>query len=346
MPRTATIVATGRYLPERLVTNDELRARFEPLGKAHVIDKFEAGSGIRQRWYAPDDWATSDLALRAAGQALERAGRRVEDVDLILLGTDTPDRITPATSVILQAKLGAHQAGTFDIGCACASFPTALATANGLIATQPELRTVLVVGAYLMQRLADPEDPMVFFYGDGAGAAVVEPAEGGGVIASAFLADGRYAGHWGIPAGGTAEPASVEAVEAGRTRVRLSERYPPEINDDGWPEVMRRLGRAGGFDPAAVDLAVFTQVNAGSIATACQRLGLPLARAPRVMDRYGYTGSACVPIALDDALEQGRTGPGDLVTLVGSGVGYNMAGVALRLDDRLVQSGASPAARA
>jgi len=342
MPRTAAIVATGRYLPERLVTNDELRARFEPLGKAHLIDKFEAGSGIRQRWYAPHDWATSDLALRAAEQALERAGRRAEDVDLILLGTDTPDRITPATSVIVQAKLGAHHAGTFDIGCACASFPTALATTNGLIATHPGLRTVLVVGAYLMQRLADPEDPMVFFYGDGAGAAVVEPAQTGGVIASAFLADGRYADHWGIPAGGTAEPASHEAVGAGRTRVRLSERYPPEINEEGWPEIMRRLGRAGGFDPAAVDLAVFTQINQGSIGIACERLGLPGERAPAVMGGYGYTGSACVPIALDDALERGLAGPGDLITLVGSGVGYNMAGVAVRLDARSRESMSYP----
>lgn len=339
MPKTAAIVATGRYLPECLVTNDELRARFEPLGKAHVIDRFEVGSGILQRWYAPDHWATSDLALPAARQALERAGRRPQEVDLILLGTDTPDQITPATSVVLQDKLGARNAGTFDIGCACASFPTALATANGLIATQPGLRTVLVVGAYLMQRLADPQDPMVFFYGDGAGAAVVEPADTPGVIASAFLADGRYARHWGIPAGGTAEPASHEAVRAGRTRVRLAERYPPEINDDGWPEVMRRLGRAGGFGPAAVDLAVFTQVNRASIGIACERLGLPRERAPAVMDRYGYTGSACVPIALDDALERGMAGPGDLITLVGSGVGYNMAGVAVRLDERLVRPG-------
>ena len=331
MPETAAVVATGRYIPERRVTNDELRQRFEPHGKAELIDRFEASSGILQRFYAAPDQATSDLALKAAQQALSQAGRQPDDLDLIILGTDTPDRLTPATSVILQAKLGARQAGTFDIGCACASFPTGLATAAGLMAGNPTLRSVLVVGAYLMQRLADPDDPTVFFYGDGAGAALLEPAEDRGIGATAFMADGRYADHWGIMAGGTQEPASQEAVAAGRTRVRLQERYPPAINEEGWPAVMRELGQRGGFDPATVDLALFTQVNAGSIAAVCKTLGLPPERAPQLMAEYGYTGSACLPITLDHVLRSGQAGPGDRITLVGSGVGYNMAGVALTL---------------
>ncbi|MBS3786258.1 MAG: ketoacyl-ACP synthase III, partial [Gammaproteobacteria bacterium] len=193
MARSASIVATGRHLPGRCVTNDELRAHFDRQGKAEVIDQFAERSGIRQRWWAAPQEATSDLALQAARHALARAGRQAKEVDLIILGTDTPDQTTPATSVILQAKLGASQAGTFDVGCACASFPTALAIAAGLIATNPQLRCVLVVGAYLMHRLADPDDPMIFFYGDGAGAAVVEPSEREGICASAFLADGQYA---------------------------------------------------------------------------------------------------------------------------------------------------------
>lgn len=331
MPETAAVVATGRYIPERRVTNDELRQRFEPHGKAELIDRFEASSGILQRFYAAPDQATSDLALKAAQQALSQAGRQPDDLDLIILGTDTPDRLTPATSVILQAKLGARRAGTFDIGCACASFPTGLATAAGLMAGNPTLRSVLVAGAYLMQRLADPDDPTVFFYGDGAGAALLEPAEDRGIGATAFMADGRYADHWGIMAGGTEEPASQEAVAAGRTRVRLQERYPPAINEEGWPAVMRELGRRGGFDPATVDLALFTQVNAGSIDAVCGTLGLPPERAPRLMAEYGYTGSACLPITLDHVLRSGQAGPGDRVALVGSGVGYNMAGVALTL---------------
>jgi 3-oxoacyl-[acyl-carrier-protein] synthase-3 len=161
MPRFATIVATGSYLPEIEISNDVLRARFS--GQSEKIDNLETATGIRRRWYAPEDWATSDLGLAAARQALERAGRKPDDVDLIILGTDSPDFITPATSVVLQHKLGAKNAGTFDVGCACASFPTGLAAGAGLIATNASLKTVLVVGAYMMHRLADPNDPTIFF---------------------------------------------------------------------------------------------------------------------------------------------------------------------------------------
>src|SRR5208282_3691151 len=119
-----------------------------------------------------------------------------EDVDLIILGTDSPDYITPATSVVLQHKLGAVNAGTFDVGCACASFPTALASAAGWIATNASIRTVLVVGVYLMHRLASPDDPAIFFYGDGAGAVVLRAAERPGFIGAAAQAGGEYHKHW------------------------------------------------------------------------------------------------------------------------------------------------------
>ena len=177
MQRFARIVSTGAFTPDIEVSNEVLRRRFAAQGKDEVIDKFEARTGILRRFYAPEDWATSDLAVRAARQALERAGRRPEDVDLIIVGTDSPDYTTPATSVVVQHKLGARNAGTFDVGCACASFPTALAAAAGLMATNRHLRTVLVIGAYMMHKLADPGDLVVFFYGDGAGAAVLEAGD-------------------------------------------------------------------------------------------------------------------------------------------------------------------------
>jgi 3-oxoacyl-[acyl-carrier-protein] synthase III len=263
MPRYATIIATGSYLPEVEISNDVLRKRFA--SDPEKIDKLEAATGILKRWYAPDDWATSDLALRAAKQALERAGRKPEEVDLIILGTDSPDFITPATSVVLQHKLGAKNAGTFDVGCACASFPTGLAAAAGLMATNASLRSVLVVGVYLMHRLADPNDVTVFFYGDGAAAAVLEGSDHPGFIASAMHADGSYNRNWGIYAGGTAEPASEAAVREGRTQVRFIERYPPEINEEGWVNLARRLSRDGGFKLNDVDLFIFTQVRKPTI---------------------------------------------------------------------------------
>src|ERR1700686_5289044 len=129
----AQIVSTGICVPEIEVTNDMLRERFR-VSAPEFVDKMEGSSAIRTRWYAPENWATSDLAQRASEQALFRARKAAGEIDLIILGTDSPDYITPATSVVLQAKLGAKNAGTFDVGCACASFPTGLAAAAGLIA--------------------------------------------------------------------------------------------------------------------------------------------------------------------------------------------------------------------
>lgn len=329
MSRYAEIIASGSYLPEHEVSNDELRRRFDHLDG--FVDKMEERTGIRRRWYAPDTWATSDLALPAARQALERAGRRPEDVDLLILGTDSPDFLTPATSAVLQHKLGAKNAGTFDIGCACASFPTGLATAAGWIAANPSIRTVLVVGVYLMHRLADPDDPMIFFYGDGAGAAVLERSDAPGFVTAAAQADGSYADRWGIFAGGTAEPASVEAVEAGRTQVKMLERYPPEVNNEGWPRLVRRLAEQGGFVLEAIDQLIFTQVRKPSIELVMDELALPRERAHTIMEDCGYTGSACVGMAFDDAVRQGKVKQGDLVVFVGSGVGYNQAGAAFRM---------------
>lgn len=326
MNRFATIASTSCYLPEIEVTNDELRQRF-----AHIpdfVDLMEASSGIRSRWHAPEDWATSDLALPAAKLALERAGLRPEGVDLIILGTDSPDYITPATSVVLQHKLGAVNAGTFGVGCACASFPTALASGAGWIATNPAIKTVLVVGAYLMHKLASPDDPMSFFYGDGAGAVVLVASDRPGFLGAAARAGGAYHKHWGIFSGGTYEPATQESVAAGRTTVKMLERYPPEINHEGWPKVVRMLAAGSGFPIADIDFILFTQVRKPSIDLVMADLGLPMEKTHTIMEGWGYTGSACLPMALDDALAKKKLHSGDRLVLVGSGVGYNQAAVA------------------
>jgi 3-oxoacyl-[acyl-carrier-protein] synthase-3 len=325
----ANIISTGSYLPPIEVTNDTLRARFN--GSApEFVDKMEASSGIRSRWYAPEDWATSDLAVRAARQALERAGKRAQDVDLIIVGTDSPDYITPATSVVVQDKLGAKNAGTFDVGCACASFPTAFTSAAGMMATNANLKTVVVIGAYLMHKLASADDPMVFFYGDGAGAAVLERSDEPGFVASAFRADGSYAKRWSIAAGGTVEPFSEEAARSGRGRVKMVDRYPPEINNEGWPALVRQVAVNGGFAVSDIDFVIFTQVRKPTIELVMNDLQLPMSKTHTIMERWGYTGSACIPMALDDALRQKKIRPRDLVVLVGSGVGYNQAATAFR----------------
>lgn len=327
--RHARLTATGIYLPPIEVPNDVFRERLKDTAP-DFVDKMVANSSILKRWYARDDQVTSDLAVEAARQALDAAGKRPADVDLIILGTDSPDYITPATSVVMQHKLGASRAGTFDVGCACASFPTAFATAAGLIATNPHLKTVVVAGAYLMHRLAADDDPMTFFYGDGAGAAVLEPGDNRGFVAAAFEAHGQYANYWGIFSGGTAEPASEASVRAGRTRVQMLQRYPPEANNEGWPRIVRQLAVNGGFQVHDIDFIVFTQVRKSSIEIVMQALGLPMERTHTVMEEWGYTGSACIPMALHDARQRGRVKSSDLVVLVGSGVGHNLAAVAYR----------------
>jgi 3-oxoacyl-[acyl-carrier-protein] synthase-3 len=329
----ANIVSTGLYLPEIEITNDALRARFDG-SLPEFVDKMEASTGILSRWYAPEEWAASDLALRASRQALERAGKTPEDVDLIILGTDSPDYITPATSVVLQGKLGARNAGTFDVGCACASFPTAISNAAGLMATNPGLKTVLVVSVYQMHKLAAEDDPMVFFYGDGAGAAILERGNEPGFVAAAFQADGTYAKKWLIQSGGTVEPTTAATVKEGRHLVRMVERYPAEINNEGWPRLVRKVAENGGFAVQDIDFLIFTQVRRPTIELVMQNLGLPMEKTHTIMEQWGYTGSACIPMALDDALRQKKIRPGDLVVMIGSGVGYNQAAAAFRMPAR------------
>ncbi|HEX7540587.1 MAG TPA: ketoacyl-ACP synthase III [Anaerolineales bacterium] len=324
MSNFATIISTGCYVPPIERSNESMREKF-----GEVIDKFGASSGIKTRWYAPDTWATSDLAAEAARAALQEAGLQSTDLDMILLGTDSPDYITPATSVVVQHKLGATKAGTFDIGCACASFPTGLNTAAGLLQANPHMKYIMVIGAYMMHKLADVKnDVMSFFYGDGAGAAILTPSSKPGFVSSTFFADGSYHKHWGIYSGGTYEPATIESLQAGRTQVRLITAFPASVNNEGWPARMHELAKNGKFDLKDVDMALYTQVRLNSIQLVQESLGLPIEKAHWIMDKWGYTGSACLPMAFDDARKQGKIKSGDLVTFVGSGVGYNQAGSA------------------
>ena len=233
---------------------------------------------------------------------------------------------------MVQYKLAAINAGTYDVGCACASFPTGVASSAGLLATNPWMKYVLVIGVYMMSKLAGPNDVVYFFYGDGAGAAVLAVDTKPGFLSAAYLADGSYHTVLGIstPVEPTSRPPYA-SVEAGRTNVRLLQRYPPEVNHDNWPKTVRLLAQRGGFAVQDIDLAIFTQVRLPSIKLVMEDLGLPLSRTHWIMEEWGYTGSACIGMCLDDAIEKGKIRSGDLVTLVGSGVGYNIAGVALRM---------------
>jgi 3-oxoacyl-[acyl-carrier-protein] synthase-3 len=172
---------------------------------------------------------------------------------------------------------------------------------------------------------------MTFFYGDGAGAAILERSSEPGFIAAAFAADGSLHRNWLIQAGGTVEPITADSFANGRTRVKMVERYPPEINNDGWPKLVRAVAKNGGFAVDEIDFLIFTQVRKPTIELVMRSLDLPMEKTHTIMERWGYTGSACIPMALDDALQQKKIKPGDLVVLIGSGVGYNQAAAAFRM---------------
>jgi len=196
---------------------------------------------------------------------------------------------------------------------------------------------VLVIGAYMMRKLADPNDPMVFLYGDGAGAAVLGPSDEPGVLGSVFAADGSLATDWCIAAGGTREPITKDAIDAGRHQVKMTKKYPPAVNDEGWPNLCRRLAVQEGFTLHEVDCFIFTQVRRRTIEKVMGFLEQPMHKAHLIMDQWGYTGSACIPMAIHDAIDRDVIRPGSLVLTVGSGVGYNQCATAFRLTDALAR---------
>ena len=325
--RHAVITGTGSYVPERVVTNAELAER---LGVA--IDPFVSETlGIRERRVCAPDESTAELAERAGLAALEAAGLAATDIDLLIVATDTPEFISPATSSVVHGRLGAWRAGTFDVNSGCAGYVTALDVAWKYVRADERYERVLVIGAYAMSKYLDYADKKTCtIFADGAGATVVEWRDAPGVLASELFADGRLACGMGVFAGGTAEPIDEAVLRDGvRNRLRFVEKYPREVNEEGWPRIARSVLDRIGRSVADVSLWLWTQVNLSTIRAVMQTLGVSMERAHTVMGKWGYTGAACLPMALDDAVRAGRLRDGDLVMLTGSGAGLAMGCVAL-----------------
>ncbi len=326
--RYARILSTGRYVPERCITNKELEARLGQEFDAWLVQNV----GIHQRHVMSDDQVTSDLAVAAAEQALARAGLSAEDLDLIIVATDTPDYLSPATSSVVQTKLGARNAGTFDVNAACAGWVTALDVASKTIAADESYRHVLVVGAYGMTRYVDWSDKKTCtLFADGAGAVILGAGEGPGFLGAKLLAEGSYHDALGIYAGGTSRPATVETLgPAGKPTVQFVRKFPATFNTEQWPRLLNQVLDRAGVKLEDVGLYVFTQLNRRTIEATMAALGQPVERAHCVMDKWGYTGSACIPMTLDDAVEQGKVRRGDLVAFCASGGGLSMASAVFR----------------
>ena len=325
--RHAVITGTGSFVPSHLVTNADLERILGTSVEPFVSETL----GIRERHFCAPDESTVDLCVPAARQALAAAGLAPEDLDLLIVATDTPEYISPATSSVLHGRLGTWRAGTFDVNCGCAGYVTALDIAAKFIRADERYARILVVAAYAMSKYLDLHDKKTAtIFADGAGATVVEASDRPGVLASELFADGRYSEGMGIYAGGTAEPITEEVLRSGdRNKLRFVQKYPKEVNEEGWPRIVRSvLGRAGREVPQVAQW-LWTQVNRSTIVAVMERLGVPMSKAHTVMHKWGYTGAACIPMALDDAVRAGRLGDGDLVVMTGSGAGLAMACVAL-----------------
>jgi 3-oxoacyl-[acyl-carrier-protein] synthase III len=325
----ANIISTGIYVPEKIVTNDDLS---QILGED--INEFVTQVlGIHERHVCASNESTADLATNASRAALEAARIDASELDLIILATDTPEQLSPATSVVVQHRLGAINAGTFDVNCACAGFVTALDTASKFIIADSSYRNVLVVGAYAISKYLDWHDKKTAtIFADGAGALVLQARnDRPGFLAGKLYADGSFHDHMGIYAGGTHLPITSEVIDEGMwTRVRFAKKYPAEVNTEGWPAIIGQVLDKARLKLDDIKLFLFTQVNLKTIKEVMAGLELPMERTHTIMQKWGYTGSACIPMVLHDAVSAGKLERGDNVIMCASGGGLNMACVAFR----------------
>lgn len=322
--RHAQILSTGSYVPERVLPN----SYFDALFPERDIDGWlRANVGIKQRHVMAEDQTTSDLCLEAAQQALQRAGLGPLDLDLIIVATDTPDYISPATATVLQARLGAQNAGTFDVNTACAGWVTAMDMAARYLMTDLALTYVLVVGAYGMSRFVDYSDHRTCtLFADGAGATVLGAGDEPGFLTGKLVANGEYYDALGIYTGGVAQPRTPAEENNGIPRVQFVRKFPATFNAEHWPKLARETAARADLTVDEVDFFLFTQLNVNTIKETMRILEQPLEKTHWVMDKWGYTGSACIPMALDDALaRKQRPRTGDNVMFIASGGGISMA---------------------
>jgi 3-oxoacyl-[acyl-carrier-protein] synthase-3 len=322
----AAIVGIGRCLPEQVVTNQDLEARLDT-----TDEWIRTRTGIRERRVARADQATSDFAVPACRQALASAGVAPEDVDLILCCTATPDHLFPATACLIQEALGCRRAAAFDLSAACSGFIYGLATANAFISAGA-YRTVLVCGAETLTKILDWTDrSSAVLLGDGAGAAVLQPAEPGYGILSTYLgADGAGGPLVQQPAGGSRQPATAETVAARLHTFRQNGREVYRFATQIMGDAADRALQTAGLPPESIDWLVPHQANYRIIESAARRFGFPMDKVWVNIDRYGNMSTACIPVALSEAAEQGKLRRGQTVLAVAFGAGLTWGAVTMR----------------
>ncbi|QJR22642.1 3-oxoacyl-[acyl-carrier-protein] synthase, KASIII [Brevinematales bacterium NS] len=325
----AIIKGMGMYVPEKVLTNHDLEKMVE------TNDEWiTTRTGIKERRIAAPNESTSDLATRAARQAMEKAGVKPEDIDMVIVATITPDYIFPATAALVQNALGLPHAGTVDIEAACSGFIYALSMANAYVVSGM-YKNVLVIGAETLSRITDWTDRTTcILFGDGAGAAVVsrtEATDTSGFIGFSLGGDGSYADLLWVPAGGSKNPASHETVDNRLHYMKMNGNATFKVAVRTMAEALESILKEHHIDPAEVKLIVPHQANLRIISAIAERLGIGEERVMVNLQKYGNTSSATIPMALYEAIEEGRVKKGDLVAMVAFGGGFTWGAGLLRL---------------
>ena len=321
--RNARIIATGMYAPDNVVPN----AWFDEQLGEDVGTWLNDNLTITQRCWCSENESTADLVMEVSKKLLAKAGLQADQLDLIIVSTDTPEYVSPSTASVVQHRLGATGAGTFDINTACAGFVTALDMGAKYIRSDERYTNVLVIGAYAMSKFLNLKDKKtVTLFADGAAGVILQAHNGSeGWQAANLHTEGQYHGWMGIYGGCASSPSTVESVARGDHLLKFVQKFPKEINPETWTRMISETVKQAGYSVADIDRVFLTQININSIRETMSNLGLPMEKTHCVMDRYGYTGSACIPMCLAEAQEMGQLAPGDLVVFMGSGGGLAFA---------------------
>ena len=314
----AKIVGVGAYAPKRILSNADLEKMVET-NDAWIVQR----SGIRERHIADETEATSDLALKAAQQAIERANLVPEDIEFIAVGTTTPDMIFPSVGNILQHRLGCKRVGSIDMLAACAGSIYSLSIGAQFIQTG-KYRRVLCVGAETLSKITDFTDRgTCVLLADAAGAAVLEPStDESGLIDFDLYSDGQYWDLLYMPGGGSRHPATHETVDKRMHYAKMKGAEVFKVAVRMFAECTERILTRNGFTAHDVTLFIPHQANLRIIEAAARRVRLPMERVFVNVDRYGNTGAASVYVALEEALSAGRIKKGDLILIAAFGGGF------------------------
>ncbi|MBI4544175.1 MAG: ketoacyl-ACP synthase III [Gemmatimonadetes bacterium] len=320
------VVATGRYLPDRVLTNVELEQMVDT-SDAWIRER----TGIRERRIAAPEVGCAEMGAEAAKLAMKRAGVEPGELDVIVVATATPDRLLPATACDLQALLGASNAAAFDVSAACSGFIYALSVAEGQLAARRG-EIALVVSTEKMSSIVDWCDRATcVLFGDGAAAAVLRRSSNGRGIVSSFLrSDGTLAELLWRPAGGTRLPLNVALLDEKAHLLRMAGREVFKAAVRSMAEAADQALLRAGLTAEDIDLLIPHQANLRIIEATARYVNIPMEKVYVNVDRYGNMSSATVAVALDEALEEGRLGPGSHVLLVAFGAGFTWAAMVLR----------------